>query len=145
MTRSLTTLKRFEVILKTTAEWSGAVHAKTLRQAKQLARDAFGEGGLSQCGEDVEEIIAFHPRTRAGSWRTFERRFRPLDGPDGAQYWPREKLPVDVDCHLVWTILDCDGKLYVSPGFHFVNRIDYVLCEVPWTDEDLQQPDYRYD
>jgi hypothetical protein len=86
-----------------------------------------------------------HRRTRAGSWRTFERRFRPLDGPDGATYWGREQLPRDVDPRLVWTIVDCDGKLYVSPGFHLVNRIDYVLCRNPWTDDDELQPDYRYD
>ena len=84
-------------------------------------------------------------RTRCGSWRTFERRFQPIDGPDGATYWGREQLPGDIDPHLVWTILDCDGHLYVSPGFRFVNRIDYVLCAVQWTDEDQLQPDYRYD
>jgi hypothetical protein len=54
-------------------------------------------------------------------------------------------LPVNVDPHLVWTIVDEDGRLYVRPGFRFVNRIDYVLCQVPWTDEDVEQPDYRYD
>jgi hypothetical protein len=85
-----------------------------------------------------------HRRTRAGSWRTFKRRFRPVDGPDCSTYWAREHLPRDVDPRLVWTIVDCDGKLYVSPGFHYVNRIDYVLCRVPWTDDE-QQPDYRYD
>jgi hypothetical protein len=50
-----------------------------------------------------------------------------------------------VDPRLVWTIVDCDGKLYVSPGFRFVNRVDYVLCRNPWTDDDERQPDYRYD
>ena len=30
-------------------------------------------------------------------------------------------------------IADCDGQLRVSPGYRFVNRIDSVLCEVPWT------------
>ena len=84
-------------------------------------------------------------RTHCGNWNTFERRFKPIDGPDGATYWGREQLPKDVDRHLVWTILDCEGKLYVSPGFRFVNRIDYVLCTVPWTDDDVGQPDYRYD
>jgi hypothetical protein len=83
-------------------------------------------------------------RTRAGSWRTFERRFQPITGPDGATYWAREQLPRDVDPHLVWTIVDCDGKLYVSPGFRFVNRVDYVLCRLPWTADDERQPDYRY-
>ena len=84
-------------------------------------------------------------RTRCGSWRTFERRFQPIDSPDETVWWSREQLPVNVDPHLVWTIVDEDGRLYVRPGFRFVNRIDYVLCQVPWTDEDVEQPDYRYD
>ena len=42
-------------------------------------------------------------------------------------------MPKDVDPHRVWTIVDCDGQLRVSPGYRFVNRIDSVLCEVPWT------------
>jgi hypothetical protein len=84
-------------------------------------------------------------RTRCGSWRTFERRFQPIDSPDETVWWRREQLPDCIDPRLVWTIVDEDGRLYVRPGFRFVNRIDYVLCALPWTDDDLQQPDYRYD
>jgi hypothetical protein len=84
-------------------------------------------------------------RSRCGSWRTFERRFKPIDGPDGATYWRHEQLPEGIDARHVWTIVDCDGRLYVSPGFRFVNRIDYVVCAKPWNDEDERQPDYRYD
>lgn len=138
-------LKTYFVIVKTKTEWYGEVQAKSRSAAKHLAEAEFDEGKLTQFGEEYDAVIAFRRRKRVGSWRTFERRFRPLDGPDGAQYWPREKLPKDVNYRLVWTILDCDGRLYVSPGFHLVNRIDYVLCQVPWTDEDAQQPDYRYD
>ena len=29
----------------------------------------------------------------------------------------------------VWTILDCDGKLYYSSGYHFVNRLGYFITE----------------
>ena len=118
---------------------------KIPRRCQTHRRAEFDEGSLQQCGEEVETVIAFKPRTRCGSWRTFERRFRPIDGPDGALYWRFEQLPKDVDPHRVWTIVDCEGHLYVSPGYHLVNRVDYVLCEVPWTDEDTRQPDYRYD
>ena len=85
-------------------------------------------------------------RTRIGSWRTFEHRFRPIDGPDGAVYWSREQLPDNIDAHHVWTIVDGgDGRLYVTPGFRFVNRIDYVVCKLPWSEDDERQPDYRFD
>jgi hypothetical protein len=83
-------------------------------------------------------------RTRAGSFRTFERRFGPIETENGTLIRDREDLPVNVDPRLVWTVLDCDGRLYLSPGFRFVNRIGYVLCRTPWTDGDEGQPDYCY-
>lgn len=29
----------------------------------------------------------------------------------------------------IWTVLDCDGKLYYSTGYHFVNRLNYIITE----------------
>jgi hypothetical protein len=121
------------------------VHAKSLPDAKRIAEQEFGDGSLQQCGEEVETVIAFRLRTRVGSWSTFERRFKPIDREEGCPWWEREDLPWDVDYRHVWTILDCEGRLYVSPGFRFVNRLGYVRCAVAWTDEDRHQPDYRYD
>jgi len=31
----------------------------------------------------------------------------------------------------VWTILDCDGKLIITAGYHFVNRTGYLITEEP--------------
>lgn len=138
-------LKSYEVFVNTSGQWYGTVQATSRRKAKRIAEDQFNDGELRQCGEEVEAVIAYRPRKRTGSWPTFERRFRPIDSPDETVWWCREQLPKDVDQRRVWTIVDCDGKLCVSPGYHFVNRVDYVVCEVPWTDEDLHQPSYRYD
>ena len=138
-------LKSYEVIVKTSGEWYGTVHANSLRDAKRIAEDEFNEGNLRQCGEEVEAVVAFKQRTRTGSWSTFERRFQPIDSPDKTLWWDRKQLPAGIDPHRVWTILDCDGKLLVAPGYHFVNQLDYVVCELPWTDEDVRQPPYRYD
>jgi hypothetical protein len=138
-------LKPYEVIVKTSAEWSGTVQAKSRSDARRIAGQEFDEGSLQQCGEEVETVIAFKLRTGCGSWRTFARRFRPIDGPEGALCWRFKQLPKDAEPRRVWTIADCDGQLHVRPGYRFVNRIGYVLCEVPWTDEDTLQPDYRYD
>lgn len=86
------------------------------------------------------------PRTRCGSWRTFERRFRPLDGPDGAPYWRYDQLPTPLDVRRVWTIVDGgNGRLYVSPGLRCVNRLDHLYCAIAWTDDDARQPDFRHD
>jgi hypothetical protein len=85
-------------------------------------------------------------RTRAGSWTVFERRFRPIIRNDGSLLWDRSELPApdSIDCREWWTVLDCDGRLYLSAGFRLVNRLGYLRCEVPWTDGD-QLRDYRYD
>ena len=34
----------------------------------------------------------------------------------------------------VWTLLDVDGGLYISSGYHFVNRVGYFVTEVPWSE-----------
>lgn len=82
--------------------------------------------------------------TRSGSWRTFERRFKPIERADGIVWYEHWHLPAGIDHHFVWTIVDCDGRLYATPGFRFVNRLMYLVCAIPWTDHDTQQPDYVY-
>lgn len=32
----------------------------------------------------------------------------------------------------IWTILDCGDKLYLAAGYHHVNRLGYIITEVPW-------------
>lgn len=41
----------------------------------------------------------------------------------------------------IWTLLDCGGKLYLSAGFHRINRLNYVITQIPWTEG---QRDYLY-
>ncbi len=85
-------------------------------------------------------------RTRAGSWNIFERRFRPIQREDGSLLWDRSEIPTreTINWREWWTVVDCDGRLYLAAGYHFVNRLAYVRCEVPWTDAD-ERRDYRYD
>ena len=141
----MTKLKTYDVIVKTKTAWYGEVQAKSLRTAKRLAEAEFDEGNLRQIGEECEEVIAFKPRKRCGSWRTFERRFQPLPAPNHDVLWElRGEVPADADYRYWWTVVDCDGRLYVTPGFRFVNRFAYIRCAVPWTDDDERQPDYVY-
>ena len=66
------------------------------------------------------------------------------DGPDGVTYWRVDQLPKAVDPDLVWTIVEGDRHLWLRRGFCIANRIDYVLCFVPWTEDNPKQPHYRY-
>ena len=85
-------------------------------------------------------------RTRCGSASTFERRFQPIiqNEEDGSVIVEPWDVPPDADYRYWWTVVDGGDKLYVGPGFHFVNRIGYIQCEKPWSDDDLKQPDYVY-
>lgn len=44
----------------------------------------------------------------------------------------------------VWTEVDGDEGCYIIAGKHFVNRIQYYVCEVPWTDEFAEVPTWAY-
>ena len=83
-------------------------------------------------------------RRRAGSWRSFVRRFQPLEAPDGDQFHMIGTLPAPVDPRHWWTLVDCDGTLYLTPGLRLVNRLGYLRCARPRSDDDMRQPDYRY-
>lgn len=30
----------------------------------------------------------------------------------------------------IWTLLDCDGRLYIVSGWHYVNRLGYFITSV---------------
>ncbi len=85
-------------------------------------------------------------RQRAGTWSVFERRFKPIAASDGSLLWSWHDLPKRLPewQRHVWTVTECDGRLYAGPGIHHVNRVDHLLCEIPWTDEDERRPDYLY-
>ncbi len=133
----------FHVIVRTASQWHGAIDAPSRKAALAMAQAMFRRGDMDPTQSQFVSAVACRRRVSSGAWSTFERRFKPIDGPDGALDWRFNQLPDDVDVHLVWTILDCDGRLHVGPGYHLVNRVDYLLCSVPWTDLDAAQPPYR--
>lgn len=87
-------------------------------------------------------------RSRRGSFAVFERRFQPIINDDGTLLRGWRDLPRAPDWpRHIWTMIEDgdDNRWSLSPGIRLVNRISFVLCAVPWTDIDLQQPDYLYD
>lgn len=42
---------------------------------------------------------------------------------------------IDADSKHLWTIVDADGSLYAVSGWHFVNRVGYILTEEAWEEE----------
>lgn len=42
----------------------------------------------------------------------------------------------------IWTLVDCDGELILTNGWHFVNRMGYVLTENAFNpDDEIQVED----
>lgn len=84
-------------------------------------------------------------RKITGSYWNFDRRYKPLYDADGsiARNWDDPSLK-DVDVHYVWTIVDCDGKLILTPGFATVNYFARVLCRNPWGADEEFNTGYRY-
>ncbi|MDP9904744.1 hypothetical protein [Arthrobacter bambusae] len=35
----------------------------------------------------------------------------------------------------LWTIVDADGDLYALTGWHYVNRVGYLITEQTWEEE----------
>ncbi|MGD1084468.1 MAG: hypothetical protein ABSA47_06910 [Verrucomicrobiota bacterium] len=42
----------------------------------------------------------------------------------------------------LWTLIECEGLWWISPGFHYVNRLGYLLTTEPRKTDDQQ---YLYD
>lgn len=84
---------------------------------------------------------------RKDDFTTFCEKFQPdmsLDGEELTKYhWEGPDLVYlkEQNIHNIWTILDCDGKMYICPGWHYVNRMDYLVTKHPWKEG---QRDYLY-
>lgn len=92
----------------------------------------------------MTKTVTVKRRTRAGSWKQFMDRYDPISGPDNNYQIPNDKLPKDVDDRQIWTLLDCDGKLYVVPGYHMVNYLARLVTRHAWSDTEFNNPGYTF-
>jgi hypothetical protein len=74
----------------------------------------------------------------------FVSMFRPEPLPDGGLYVQRDASdPADWGLiknadreNRCWTMVETDGVQEIAQGFHLVNRLYCILCEVPYADGD---------
>jgi hypothetical protein len=38
----------------------------------------------------------------------------------------------------IWTVCEENNQTFVIAGWHFVNRLGYIITEIPFTDKDEQ-------
>ncbi len=76
---------------------------------------------------------------RAMTLKAFEKKFEPLRDGQGITLFDHIVARLHPDDR-VWTMLDCDGKVYLAPGWHHINRTgDYVITKNPWKREDYSR------
>jgi hypothetical protein len=65
----------------------------------------------------------------------FVEEFKPLD-----VYFSDEKKALEFvggDIQRIWTVRDAEGRYTcVTSGIGFVNRLEYIVTDVPWMDGD---------
>jgi hypothetical protein len=71
----------------------------------------------------------------------FEAYFEPYRHPDAtSSIWNDLGLTAygkdcatlkTVSSDYVWTVVDCDGDQWITPGFHVVNRVCYLITRKP--------------
>lgn len=94
-------------------------------------------------GEDRVNIVDVKARKIAGSWRVFDRRYEPIPY-GGSDMRNHDQIADGTDARNIWTVLDCDGVMYVAAGLHYVNRMGYVVTKHAWSDVEETNPGYVY-
>ena len=82
------------------------------------------------------------------TWTEWEEMFKPIKNhitkyPDsGTEYdsfetygAEQEFVATKIDENLVWTMGDGDMCTYLSNGYHYINRINYYVCTVPYEED----------
>jgi hypothetical protein len=73
----------------------------------------------------------------------WEEKYKPISIVENelfSQDYAELKDPRCADnCSNLWTVVEVDnGDWIISNGFHLVNRVGYILTEVPWEEEFLE-------
>ena len=74
---------------------------------------------------------------RKTDWEIFLKKYCPIEKSE--DYYLFETFGEDLllvkntDKNLIWTLVQGDNdKLYLIPGFHIVNRLNYVIATIPF-------------
>jgi hypothetical protein len=48
-------------------------------------------------------------------------------------YGPELQYVKGMPDNQIWTLIEEDGKMFLCPGYRFVNRFGYMICTIPFT------------
>jgi hypothetical protein len=78
------------------------------------------------------------------TYSEWEEKFKPTTNhlakyPDGINFETYgaevEFVQSKIDERMVWTWLDADMCSVIANGYHYVNRLNYFVCEVPYEED----------
>ena len=82
------------------------------------------------------------------SYDDWIEKYKPIDNTIGKYvtkgdkqfetYGAEKEFVLDQDAEYVWTWVTGDNADLLLPGFHYVNRMAFFVCEEPWTEEEQQ-------
>ena len=80
------------------------------------------------------------------SWDEWEETYKPNKNKHDEiiRYWNEPEIEVAHKENRLWTQLDVDSDttFVIANGFHWVNRMDHFICEVPYKDgEEIEAVD----
>ena len=73
------------------------------------------------------------------TFEEFDDKYDPIIRDNDSMHW--ETYGEDLEIvqsypnNKVWTCVEVEGNLYLIPGYHWVNRLFYVICNIEWTNE----------
>ena len=71
----------------------------------------------------------------------FEETYKPYVKDDGSMVYDAAEMSSregGPGANNWWTLVDVDGRLYLVPGIHYVNRMGYVVTRVPHNDAPIE-------
>ena len=76
----------------------------------------------------------------------FERIYKPICNPESDNYL----FETDVDLTLIeenkiWTLIEGDKGLFITAGYHFVNRLNYIIAERPREHKEEENLEFYYE
>lgn len=80
------------------------------------------------------------------SFEQFAEQYKPIQNPNHQEddndlfetYGEELDFVRQQPNNLIWTLVDSDNGLVLIPGYHFVNRVNYMVAEVAWENEDIE-------
>lgn len=86
---------------------------------------------------------------------SWEEKYKPIKNHiDNDGFWENDKFETygeeldfvrSQDPKCIWTLVDGEGGLYITNGYHLVNRINYFVTELPFEGEFLEVPYYIFE